>query len=133
MMGMLNMQSAGSMWGYEWWNWLQDGGMEIVLKMIVEPPDTSWRCTKQVCMENGHLNWPASFSHFIFIPFNLKRHGPISENGVFVNTRMVHHHPRNLGVKFQLNQSNHLHTWRDYVYCNCLYNVNGYPNWLYFH
>ena len=30
------------------------------------------------------------------------------------------HHPINLGFKFQLNPSNHLDTWRDYVYCNCL-------------
>ncbi len=29
--------------------------------------------------------------------------------------QMMHHHPRNLGFKFQLNRQNHLNTWRDYV------------------
>ncbi len=35
--------------------------------------------------------------------------------------QMMRHRPRNCGFKFQLNWSNCLVTWRDYIYCNCLH------------
>ena len=46
----------------------------------------------------------------------LKVPGPISQDG-----DMMHHHPRNLGFKFQLSWLNPLDTRKDYIFCNCLY------------
>ena len=49
-------------------------------------------------------------------------HGLISHNAVFI--LVIHHHPSNLGLKFQLKQYEYsLNTTRVYVYTAIAYNL----------
>ena len=56
----------------------------------------------------------AENDQYIGYMLQLQVHGPIYRMEIFI--QIMSHHPRNLGYKFQLNQSNYLDKRRDNVY-----------------